>query len=229
MVELGAGCGGAVYEGVWKGARVAVKLIWHQRHGFDSNKFASQEALFSKASVHPCVVATYRVYTVQHTQAGASKSPGGPAHPAAPYDMATYIVMERCEGSLEEKHAVLWESLQSSFTEGLSSVLRTLVEIVISDFGLSRFIKLGSKAHTDRPGAVLLAAPEKMLSGYMCTSGDVFSFGMIAWFLISKGDLGLSSAEHDYQESNYRWQLSQQTQMVVVIGTTDSGWCVDTA
>ncbi|KAK9812659.1 hypothetical protein WJX72_001473 [[Myrmecia] bisecta] len=246
--QLGGGCGGLVFEGMWKGARVAVKQIWHQRHGFDSNRFASQEALFSKAAIHPYVVTAYRSYTVQHIQPETK----GQVYPAAPYDLTTYIVMERCESSLEDKHACLWELLNSSFTMGLSSVLKTLVEVVvgleylhsigivhgdlkcsnilcqtsladrrefrckISDFGLSRFIKMGSKGHTDRPGAVLFAAPEKMLSGYMCATGDVFSFGMIAWFLISKGEMSVSDAEHNYQESKYRLDMDGTVTQVVI-------------
>ena len=85
-----------------------------------------------------------------------------------------------------------------------SSGLKTNLEYILVTNCIPhmiRFIRVGYEGYTQRPGAVIFAAPEKMLTGLICGAGDVFSFGMIACFLTSKDASLLLDAQEIYKVS----------------------------
>ena len=72
----------------------------------------------------------------------------------------------------------------------------------VCDFGLALTIEdASSSVRTDKRGTAQYAAPELLRSGSLCRSSDVYSFGMIAWHLVSAGskDADMQDAQICYQ------------------------------
>lgn len=70
--QLGAGSFGAVFQGIWRGRVVAVKVIAHDRQ---SSKNIKNEAAVSMSALHPNVVRTFHHFSMANTDtAGCSPS-----------------------------------------------------------------------------------------------------------------------------------------------------------
>ena len=68
------------------------------------------------------------------------------------------------------------------------------------DFGLALTIEDStSSVRTDKRGTAQYAAPELLRNGSLCRSSDVYSFGMIAWHLVSSKDADMTDAQICYQ------------------------------
>ena len=75
----------------------------------------------------------------------------------------------------------------------------------ISDFGLARTAKDNVELHSSSPGTALFAAPELLSAGSLGAHSDVYSFGMVAWHLLSMG-----STAADLEEYQVRYQVVEQ-------------------
>ena len=72
----------------------------------------------------------------------------------------------------------------------------------VCDFGLALTIEDAvASVRTDKRGTAVYAAPELLRNGSLCRSSDVYSFGMIAWHLVSAGsnDADMTDAQICYQ------------------------------
>ena len=72
----------------------------------------------------------------------------------------------------------------------------------VCDFGLALTVEdATTSVRTDKRGTAQYAAPELLRNGSLCRSSDVYSFGMIAWHLISAGnkDADMTDAQICYQ------------------------------
>ena len=72
----------------------------------------------------------------------------------------------------------------------------------VCDFGLALTIEdANASVRTDKRGTAQYAAPELLRNGSLCRSSDVYSFGMIAWHLVSAGskDADMTDAQICYQ------------------------------
>ena len=70
------------------------------------------------------------------------------------------------------------------------------------DFGLALTVEdATSSVRSDKRGTAQYAAPELLRNGSLCRSSDVYSFGMIAWHLVSAGsrDADMTDAQICYQ------------------------------
>ena len=59
--------------------------------------------------------------------------------------------------------------------------------------------------HSSSPGTALFAAPELLSDGSLGNHSDVYSFGMVAWHLISMGSLVA-----DLEEYQVRYQVVEK-------------------
>ena len=75
----------------------------------------------------------------------------------------------------------------------------------IADFGLARTSEGATEMHSSSPGTALFAAPELLSSGSLGNHSDVYSFGMVAWHLMSMG-----SAAADLEEYQVRYQVVEK-------------------
>ena len=75
----------------------------------------------------------------------------------------------------------------------------------ISDFGLARTSKDQVEMHSSSPGTALFAAPELLSAGSLGAHSDVYSFGMVAWHLLSMGSMAA-----DLEEYQVRYQVVEQ-------------------
>lgn len=74
----------------------------------------------------------------------------------------------------------------------------------VCDFGLALTVEdATSSVRTNKRGTAQYAAPELLRDGSLCRSSDVYSFGMIAWHLVSQGckDADMTDAQICYQVS----------------------------
>ena len=72
----------------------------------------------------------------------------------------------------------------------------------VCDFGLALTVEDATRSvRTDKRGTAQYAAPELLRNGSLCRSSDVYSFGMIAWHLVSAGsrDADMTDAQICYQ------------------------------
>ena len=72
----------------------------------------------------------------------------------------------------------------------------------VCDFGLALTVEDAmASVRTDKRGTAQYAAPELLRNGSLCRSSDVYSFGMIAWHLVSAGsrDADMTDAQICYQ------------------------------
>ena len=72
----------------------------------------------------------------------------------------------------------------------------------VCDFGLALTVEdADASVRTDKRGTAQYAAPELLRNGSLCRSSDVYSFGMIAWHLVSAGckDADMTDAQICYQ------------------------------
>ena len=70
------------------------------------------------------------------------------------------------------------------------------------DFGLALTVEdATASVRSDKRGTAQYAAPELLRNGSLCRSSDVYSFGMIAWHLVSAGsrDADMTDAQICYQ------------------------------
>jgi serine/threonine protein kinase len=75
----------------------------------------------------------------------------------------------------------------------------------IADFGLARTSEGFTDMHSSSPGTALFAAPERLSSGSLGSHSDVYSFGMLAWHLVSMGSLAA-----DLEEYQVRYQVVER-------------------
>lgn len=75
----------------------------------------------------------------------------------------------------------------------------------IADFGLARTSEGATDMHSSSPGTALFAAPERLSSGSLGSHSDVYSFGMLAWHLVSMGSLAA-----DLEEYQVRYQVVER-------------------
>ena len=58
----------------------------------------------------------------------------------------------------------------------------------VCDFGLSNTMSvISAQTGSSQPGTLIFAAPEVLDGGSLSASSDVYSFGMLAWHLFSRG------------------------------------------
>ena len=72
----------------------------------------------------------------------------------------------------------------------------------VCDFGLALTVEdATASVRSDKRGTAQYAAPELLRNGSLCRSSDVYSFGMIAWHLVSAGsrDADMTDAQICYQ------------------------------
>ena len=72
----------------------------------------------------------------------------------------------------------------------------------VCDFGLALTVEDATRSvRSDKRGTAQYAAPELLRNGSLCRSSDVYSFGMIAWHLVSAGsrDADMTDAQICYQ------------------------------
>ncbi|DBA69100.1 TPA: hypothetical protein ACH3X2_013106 [Trebouxia sp. C0005] len=73
---LGRGAYGRVFKGRWKGALVAVKVIDHRVKGNGNAVDIQRETILSTSVVHPNVVSTYKIVTVNASRQMSDQSGG---------------------------------------------------------------------------------------------------------------------------------------------------------
>lgn len=76
------------------------------------------------------------------------------------------------------------------------------VRAQVCDFGLALTVEdATASVRSDKRGTAQYAAPELLRNGSLCRSSDVYSFGMIAWHLVSAGsrDADMTDAQICYQ------------------------------
>ncbi len=91
------------------------------------------------------------------------------ASAAASYALTTAIVMERCEGTLEDQHTHLWGLLHNSSSQGLSCVVNTLVEVAVA---LEYLHDIGIVHGDLKCSNILCQTSAHDIRGYSCKVSD---------------------------------------------------------
>ncbi|KAL3133428.1 hypothetical protein ABBQ38_007295 [Trebouxia sp. C0009 RCD-2024] len=195
---LGRGAYGRVFKGRWKGALVAVKVIDHRIKGNGNSVDIQREAILSTSVVHPNVVSTYKIVTVNATRQmvddarsssqGTSQQPRLTSHPEGsatvqdtalddelhqvdgPDEMQTWMLLEYCDRGSMEKACE-----QNRFMNKLDgkpdmvNIYKSLQDIAA---GMDYLHTVGV-VHGDLKGAnVLLKSTATDPRGFMCKLAD---------------------------------------------------------
>lgn len=219
---LGSGSSGNVFNGLWRGSRVAVKEI----HTSLAPK--SHEIWLGEHLRHPIVVPVYGS-CIRYT-----------TH-------SMLMVMEVCDkGSLLQAGELTWSGLHSNFSSTFSMVLRNLIDVAcaveylhanmvchgdlkcgnilcrssrldprgyickVGDFGLAVHRGKGFQveSHSHQMGTTLFTSPEQLRGQRVEKSCDVYAFGVLAWHMMcgDSEDASLPDCVQHYRVVEEDWR-----------------------
>ncbi|KAA6425511.1 MAG: kinase [Trebouxia sp. A1-2] len=193
---LGRGAYGRVFKGRWKGALVAVKVIDHRVKGNGNAVDIQRETILSTSVVHPNVVSTYKIVTVNASrqmsdQSGGIGSGGRlTSHPEnsatieqeildeelhspdsnAKDEMQTWMLLEYCDrGSMEKACEQNRFKNKQDGKPDMINIYKSLQDIAA---GMDYLHTVGV-LHGDLKGAnVLLKSTATDPRGFMCKLAD---------------------------------------------------------
>jgi len=197
-----------VYRAVWRGTNVVAKVVLETAHGEDSDRL-TQELIHEinlLATIHhpDLVMFLGAVVSDPPIMFITEYMEGG--------DLERYYMRMRKEQQTPNWHAAIGQQIKwcSAVARGLcflhscktpiihrdlkplNLLLSKLLEIKITDFGISKVIApVGCKVkrtHTMGVGSHHYMAPEVVRSGQYDTKADIYSFALIMYFISSGRD-----------------------------------------
>ncbi|GAX83535.1 hypothetical protein CEUSTIGMA_g10960.t1 [Chlamydomonas eustigma] len=202
---LGEGAFGKVYKGLWRGTEVAIKTIIlpaNMAGAEKREKMAVMEAAISSSLMHPNIVSTY-TYTIRplidgiFCEAVDKEDFADPLYPSEENNLVAPTQPHLPSSGVMQPSART--SLSRNSSTGVHSFEVCLVleycdkgslNDAVADFGMSSQVAQQAEAHVSSMflGTITHMAPETLMEGRASKAGDVYSFGILMWELLTAGD-----------------------------------------
>jgi len=214
--KLGSGASGQVFKGLYKGHKVAIKVL-NQASNFDNelDEFRKEFEILRKVN-DPHMIHFYGAVIDKNLCMVMELCENGSLHDLLKrkdfkltWDLAIKFALDMAEGiGILHNHdpPIIHRDLKS-----LNLLVTENWDVKLCDFGLSRLVQGDMKTFTRLCGTYAYIAPEMFKGSPASEKSDVFSMGIVLWELINSAVKGV------YEQPYEEFHFSMDVQIIVQV------------